>query len=241
MRQRLVLCSWLLFAATLSWPGSEVRAGSSWTWRLTPLYLWLPNIGGNLSGGDGGPPVDIADFNFRFEKAFSANFEGSLNNRWGFVTDLISVDLSNTNDTRDSRLDLGYLQLQLDGYYRLPLGGQFVDLLAGLRYQILDISLDPRPVSLDKDLLDPVIGARWLWPLTDRWTFTLRGDFGGFGIGSELSWKVVAVADFRPWEHVSITAGVRGVGLDVRAGAGLDRVDTDLDLWGPLVGLSFRW
>lgn len=223
--------------------GGEVVADgvTGWDWRLTPLYYWSVSMRGNQSADAGNPPVDTDDYDFKFEGAFSVNIEGAYDNRWGFVADLIWIDISNTNKTRDSKMEFGYLQAELDGFYRVPIGRQSIDWLVGLRYYDSDFELTPAPIGGEKDWVDPIVGARWGWSISEQWSLAVRGDVGGFGIGSDLSWQVLAIADWQPWKHVSFTGGLRALGIDYRAGEGSDLFVYDITMWGPLVGVSVKW
>lgn len=229
-----------LSALTLS--GQAVADGDAgWDWRLTPLYYWSVNMGGSQSAGSGNPPIDTDDYEFKFEGAFSANFEGVYDNRWGFVADLIWIDMSSTNKNRDSKMEFSYLQAELDGYYRVPIGRQSIDWLIGLRYYDADFELSPAPMGGDASWVDPIVGARWGWSISERWSLSLRGDVGGFGIGSDLSWQALAIADWQPWKHVSFTGGLRALGIDYRDGGGSDFFAYDITMWGPILGVSIKW
>lgn len=222
-------------------PSAKSADDSEWEWRLTPLYYWSLNLDGGQSAGASNPPIVLDDFGFRFEGAFSANFEGIYQDRWGFVADMIGVDLSSGNAQRNSRLNFSYRQAELNGYYRLPVGGQSFDLLFGLRYYDIDFALFPGATDGARDWVDPIVGGRWNWPLSEEWSLSLRGDVGGFGIGSALAWQVVALADYRPWTYVSLTGGLRAIGLDFSSGVGPDQYASDISVWGPIVGVSIRW
>jgi len=214
----------------------------AWDWRLTPLYYWSVNMGGSQSTGTE-PPIDTDDYEFKFEGAFSLNFEGVYDDRWGFVTDLIWIDMSSTNDTDGTKMEFTYLQAQLDGFYRVPIGRQWIDMLVGLRYYDTDFEVTPTPIGGEKSWVDPVVGARWGWSMSERWTLSLRGDVGGFGIGSasDLSWQAIGVIDWQPWKHVSLTGGLRVVDIDYREGSGDSLFAYDITMWGPLAGVSIKW
>jgi hypothetical protein len=232
---RIILCLIAVFSGnTLA---AEEDAG--WDWRLTPLYYWAVNVDGNTTSGDGNPPIDTGDFDFKWEGAFTANFEGVYDNRWGFQTDIIWVSLSNTGNF--TTLDFEYLQVELDGFYRIPIGRQSIDLLAGMRYYRPEVSLEPGSIADGASWVDPVIGGRWHWPFAKHWSLTARGDIGGFGIGSDFAWQTALLADWRPWEHVSFTGGFRAIGADFSTGQGADLFEYDITLWGPLLGISLRW
>jgi hypothetical protein len=55
------------------------------------------------------------------------------------------------------------------------------------------IDFDPGPSAEGStDLVDPVIGLRALFHVRPSLRFTVSGDVGGFGIGSEFSWQAFA-------------------------------------------------
>jgi len=41
--------------------------------------------------------------------------------------------------------------------------------------------------------------VRWNWDISDAWSTSLRGDIGGFGVGSDLSAQAVAIVDWHAW------------------------------------------
>ena len=116
----------------------------------------------------------------------------------------------------------------------------------GARYYAADSRLEPTPLEADVSWVDPLAGVRWNWDISDTWSTNLRGDIGGFGVGSDLSGQGVAVVDWQPWQHVSITGGLRALwvkyGTDKGADKGADNYELDMTFWAPLLGGgSFRW
>ncbi len=55
----------------------------------------------------------------------------------------------------------------------------------------------------------PIVGARYRTELGDKWRIGLRGDFGGFGAGSEFAWYVNAFASRRLTDRLALTLGYR--------------------------------
>lgn len=78
-------------------------------------------------------------------------------------------------------------------------------------------------------------------PLSEKWRFRCRGDLGGFGIGSKLSWQAMINFGYRPWERTSIFFGYRGLGHDYEDGSGRDFVTLDFVHHGPQVGVDFHF
>ena len=205
---------------------------------MAPMYLWAVNFQGDASIGPITAPVDVnfSDVFNNLEAVFTVNFEGVHNNRWGFIVDFTWADISGNQGI--AALNFEYIQFEVDGYYRLVTGRQTIDLLLGVRYYSHDIELIPTPVAVSEDWADPVVGVRWMTPLGEKWTLLVRGDIGGFGAGSDLSWQAAGFVDFQPWKHVSIFTGVRALGVDYENGSGLDRYEYDVTTWGQCLGLT---
>jgi hypothetical protein len=84
---------------------------------------------------------------------------------------------------------------ELAGFYRITRADHAFDGLGGFRYSSMDIDLD-LPGSLPdvdqrKDWIDPYVGMRWQWRMAEKWGLRMRGDIGGFGIGSDLTWNQI--------------------------------------------------
>jgi len=59
-----------------------------------------------------------------------------------------------------ANLDFEYIQGEVDVFYRIPMGDQSFDILAGARYYSQDLSLTPTPVAASEDWVDPIVGGR---------------------------------------------------------------------------------
>jgi hypothetical protein len=77
----------------------------------------------------------------------------------------------------------------------------------------LEKGLD-QTVSRTDDWWDPYIGLRGRFNLTDRLYFTAKGDVGGFGVGSDLTWQVEGALGFQVTKNISAEAGYRALGID---------------------------
>lgn len=96
-------------------------------------------------------------------------------------------------------------------------------------------------VSQSFDWADPLIGVRWEVPVLDCVSATFRGDIGGFGAGSDLSWNLVG--GFRYWvpyspldSHPYIGVGYRALSFDRSDGSD---GELDLEFRGPYGSMGF--
>ena len=109
---------------------------------------------------------------------------------------------------------------EADGLYRFISGEHNVDFLFGLRYTSQETNIDPTPLSISKNWTDPIVGARWLWNFTARWSLRVRGDLGGFGVGSDFTWQALALVEWQPFKHFSFAGGYRALYQDFEDGSG---------------------
>ncbi len=85
--------------------------------------------------------------------------------------------------------------------------------------------------------IDPVVGARLFFNLTDRFSVQAQADIGGFGLNSDLTWSVLATANYILNESLSFSAGYKIVDTDYEK----DNHVYDIRLSGPVLGLTYRF
>lgn len=139
----------------------------------------------------------------------------------------------------------------------------WIEMLGGVRYwnQKLDIdvalagtlNVDGLIVSGARalarsggvDWADPFIGARMHYKPTLSDEITLRGDVGGFGIGSQFSWHVLATYSSYLGSHAGIDyegyLGYKALYVDYDQGVGVDRYEFDVLQQGPVVGITGKF
>lgn len=93
--------------------------------------------------------------------------------------------------------------------------------------------------------VDPVFGVRIRHQFTPRQELVVRGDIGGFGLGSQFAWQAVGVYSYA-WEldggqKLAALLGFRALGVNYSSGSGVDAVGINETLYGPIIGLSFRF
>ena len=135
-------------------------------------------------------------------------------------------------------------------------GGTFsFDVLAGARYTVVDVdvkaNLDINQVAAFKrdidgmhDWVDPFIGGRVRFGLADNVDFQLRGDVGGFGVGSAFTWNTQALLGYRFTmfgAQAEAWGGYRALGQDYSEGSGRRDLNWDVVLHGPVLGMSITW
>jgi hypothetical protein len=92
--------------------------------------------------------------------------------------------------------------------------------------------------------VDPVVGLRLRHEFTPAQSVMVRGDVGGFGLGSQFSWQALGVYTYK-WKRdgydIAAVAGYRAIGLRYSTGAGFDASSLDFTIHGPVIGLGVRF
>lgn len=122
-----------------------------------------------------------------------------------------------------------------------------LDAYVGGRYTTLEVELKPALLpdrQRDRDWIDPIVGAKLVAPLGERWELRLWGDIGGFGVSSDLTWSATALLGYG-FElfnmHASIFGGYRAIGQDYSTGSAANAFKWDVILHGPIIGLRLEF
>ena len=251
MKLRIALPS-LLLAAFANLAQAQ---DSTWHYFIQP-YVMFPNMKGETGIGNL-PPVhvdeDPQDIFSNLQMGAMLYFEAH-NDQWAFSSDVLYMDLeadiSQRNVIDGGSAGVSQLGWELAAMRRLT---PWFELGLGLTYNRIDANLDinfsgplfPPTVSrgLTEDWIDPTFVARATFPINDQWFFQLRGNLGGFGIGSasDLNVQVQADVTWRKSDRWSFTFGYRLIDIDYDQGQGNDRFIYDMQTFGPVlkVGYSF--
>jgi hypothetical protein len=98
-----------------------------------------------------------------------------------------------------------------------------------------------RNASKGASWVDPLLGLQYSAPIADDWRFTLRGDIGGFGIGSDLTYQVLTGFRWQANETVGAVVGYRLIAFDYEEGNGQDYERYDLLEQGPMAGITISF
>lgn len=123
-----------------------------------------------------------------------------------------------------------------------------LDVMAGIRYVDVDLGVEVRApgggalaASSREDWFDPYVGFRSVLPLGKDWRLVLRGDVGGFDAGSELTWQMIARAEWWIRPGMGLTFGYRVLDIDYENGSDADYFKYDINQSGPVVGFGWRF
>ena len=245
IRRGLLICMVTFLVPSIAWSQEE----SNWEFNLAPLYLWAISIDGDMGirGRTSSASVEFSDIWDNLEGVFTVRFNGLYRKKYGFIFDYNYLDLGTEKVTDLVNVDVGLKSqiINLAGSYRFLNGDHTLDGVAGIRYMNLEAGIELNDVGAsldgDQDWIDPIVGLRYNYAFTDKWSLQLYGDIGGFGVSSDFTWQGLALIDFQPWKNVAFVAGYRGIGTDYETGSGADQFTFDATVHGPLIGVDIRW
>jgi len=184
------------------------------------------------------------------------HYEGMASNGWGIWLDYAFMNLGFDTDTVMIDGSTGFYQGILEAFakYRSPLEVGYIDYYAGIRWWHNDINMDydidlglPKTLTLDwsgtYDWYDPVIGARWTYPINNQWSFRLRGDVGGFGIASDFTAALETVALYDISKEWQLKVSFKSLWVDYKDGTkgSKDYFTYDTANFGPIIGIIYKF
>lgn len=85
------------------------------------------------------------------------------------------------------------------------------------------------------------MGANLSLPLAEKWRLNVRGDIGGFGVGSDLTWQAFPYVNWQFAKWSSLQAGYRWLYTDYETGSGTNEFCYDVLSEGFQVGLTVHF
>lgn len=205
-------------------------------WQITVMpYAWLPWIDGGLAGDAKVhlDPGDILD-------DLQATAQGSLmarkdNSPWGFFLDFIYFNLHDNGN--DLKFKSEFLTAMVT--YALAVKNEklAVDLMAGARYVSLRVDVGDGPVGGSVDWIDPLLGIKSTYQLSDKWSLRGYADGGVFDVGdaSKFTYQTMATVQYDFNDKLQGMAGFRYLNIYQK-----QAIDFDGDIYGPIMGLKIN-
>ena len=226
---------------------SEELAGD---WRQTVfIYGMGAAIEGDAQIGNVKVPVDVS-----ISELFDALKFGAMaayrieNDKWSFTGDVTYMNLGWSGQTQQGRassgIDIEQMTLMgtvgrrisphLEGLVSLG----YFDLSTDLRVRVLEQRAE---ASRDASWVDPLIGLNYVVPIGDKWTYTLRGDVGGFGVGADFTWHLLTSLRRQNTDRFGWYVGYRVIAFDYESGSGQNYQHYDLREHGPGAGIALSF
>ncbi len=219
-------------------PSPQGSAGVStnddqWHLSVSP-YLWLPGVHGTLGalGRDASFSASPSDLLSKFKFGILGVAE-VRRNRILANMDLMFMRLGDDSaipyppalNAVTANLTANLFLLTPKVGYRLIDDKKIkVDFLTGLRYWHLNESVNFTPSVLNlnfsksHNLVDPLVGGRIEAALSPKTVFTVAGDVGGWGTGSQLEYQVVGLLGYKLKPSMTLQAGYRYLYINYETG-----------------------
>lgn len=229
--------------------GEGAGGEEEWKFSVAP-YLWAASLDGNATVR--GIPSDIdagfGDILDDTEFGFLAYADASKG-RWTFSANLLWLELSTPAGSGPLGVDADLSHTIVDLLAAFEVARD-LDVLGGLRiWRVAADFVVPGAGPMGSDLsvdgaqswVDGFFGARFVREFAPAWTLGLRGDVGGFNVGSssDLTWSASALLGWEPWRDRMLVAGYRILDVDYDDGLGSSRLEVDIQYRGPIIGLRF--
>lgn len=262
MKKPVCLISIILLLALSSlsaYAQEEDRDAGKLHFTIAP-YLWIVNIDATNTVGYVSLPVEVSFGDLFKAMKFGGQAHVELKqNKWGAILDMTYMNIGEDDMAFQLLPEIPSLEafanyrfkvwmFELGGTYRLAGSmDNALEILLGARWMRskldLDVTLGPLELSggYDEDWIDPIIGARYYAALGSKWFTSLRGDIGGFSVGSKFSYHITGLLGFRISRVIDIGLGYRHMDIDYsNEKEGRELFKFDGYQTGFLVGLNFR-
>ncbi len=240
-------------ASCLLLPSGARAEDTAGEWRNTVvIYGMGAAIDGTAQIGPVTVPVDVGMSDVFDALEFGAMAAWRIeNDTWSFTADTTFMGLGGSGTTEGGLLRG---EMDVDQFTLMGTAGRRLtdrlELLFGFAYMSLSTDLKvngtagevvDQQASADADWIDPTIGLQYGLPLGEEWRMNLRGDIGGFGIGSDLMYQLLATFRWQVSDTTGVVFGYRLIGFDYEQGQGAKYQHYDLTEQGPLVGVTFSF
>jgi hypothetical protein len=236
---------------------------NDWEFQVAP-YMWFISADGDLTvkGNKKDISLDFSDIWEEFNIGAMVEFEGRKN-KFGFYGNVIYGNLGKDASAGDVLIDpdINILWTSLGGTYRVGTwnlseqGGKetptvTLDTYLAIRYTYLDIELGFEGIPIpkkegDQEWLEPLLGVRTIWSLSERWKLSVAGGIGGVAFGSDFAWDAFGLLGYQfslfGNDNATVFGGYKAMYQDYDDGDGADKFEWDITLHGPIAGLKIAF
>lgn len=210
-----------------------------WTFDVS-IYMLGAGLDGTIGVAGNEADVDVS-----FSEILESLEMGGMGSvraargRWAFTTEVIYMGLGGSEGPVSVDVD----QWLVEPSASFRVSDRF-ESIVGVRYNNMSTEIRGpfgRNPSSTIDWWDPFLGGRLTLPMGEAWTFNLRADIGGFGVGSDFAWQLYPYASWQFGERSSMQIGYRVISVDYDEGSGPTEFLYDVVTQGPQLGATFRF
>jgi hypothetical protein len=238
--------SLLLSVASSTLPAQSQGSGAGsdeWKFTLAP-YLMLPWMDGTAAVRGREVEVNMAPGDILSNLQFSAMgaFE-ARKARWAIGVDAVYMALGTTIDKPPADIDFNQGAYTFAGLRQL---NERVDFLFGARWNVIQGKLGFKgpletTVKDTRQWVDPIIGLKLRQPFGGKWHFTMQGDIGGFGAGSDFAWHLFPVVGVDVGKRTTLGMGYRVLSGDYKTGSQNNLFKYDVITQAFVLGAAFHF
>ena len=228
-------------AVLLGCLAGPIRAQTSSDGFVTHIrpYFWLSGVSGSVTAAPLTFPInssfsDLLD-NVKIGAFAAVTVEKK---RWGMYGDFQYISLiGGGTGPSGATLELQNVIGEFDGFLRIPAGSGSLKFIGGVRVYSVHETLTPNggsPAKSNTTVADPIFGAVGEWSIGKKWDFEMRGDLGGFGVGSEFTNQVSLVFQWQINDKLRLPFGYRVLTYQIKDGG----VEMDTRMTGLVFGLD---
>ncbi len=221
-------------------------SSSSWEFDVAPNF-WLASLKGNIGYLDQSLPVEAEFKDLLDQLSFGLMLHAEARkDRFALMTDLVFLELTETGSVSPANIfaeaEITQVIWEFGGAYSLLKfeDDLILDAIGGIRVFSLDPSVRVGGLITTNealDFVDPYLGLRFK-TTSGRWINSARLDIAGFGIGSEISWKLNLLVGYKFSDLLSLYLGYQGYDVDYE---GDNNVTYDMYTGGIITGLNFHF
>ncbi len=252
MRKALLIVG-IIFSSVIGL-SQEKSSKKDWSFLVEP-YLMFPNMKGQT--GVGSLPDVSVDANpgdiFSNLQIGAMLYAEASTDKWSVSADFIYMklkqDVKSSTLINNGEVTANQFAMEIAGLRRITpwfeagIGGLMNSIKSGVNINVNTPGqgISNRNRELSKTWVDPMLIVRVKSDPAKKFLYQVRGEIGGFGIGSDFAWQLQLYAGYRFSKLFQLTGGYRVIGLDYSKGSGNDRFLYDMDTFGPVIRLGFNF
>jgi hypothetical protein len=250
---------YIIQIAVLSYPSLQMLAQNfpvkqGWSYYAEPYVLFPNMIGKTALGNLPEMNVDVKSSQIFENLQFGAMvYLEASNEKWNLNSDLLYMNIGQgvKNNTLVSNGDVSAKQLgwELAGLYKVR---PWFEVGMGTLLNSIKLELDINRNNIGvgttnikkkttKTWIDPMLIAVFKNTPGEKFVYTVRGEIGGFRVGSQFAWQMQAYAGYRFSKLFQIQGGYRIISLDYNTGNGADYFLYNINTSGPVIKFGFHF
>ncbi len=162
--------------------------------------------------------------------------------RWSILSDVVFFSFDKKVNGIKANSDQLYFELcsafKVGDSFSVVVGGRYAKLTSDL---VFPGSPQPYKRKIDADWVDPIVGGMLELPVGKSWALMMRGDVGGFGVGSDIVWHAWLRLDGKLGDAAIVSLGYRYWDNNFESRKYPRKTGYDMTVAGPTLGIAFNF